>query len=810
MNLKHNGIISIATGRSRKELNWKNKDWQWSDLLQKLGTTHRTAETYAEYLSSKKPRQDEIKDVGGFFGGFLAGGKRRNGSVLNRQLITLDIDFAKAGLWDDFTMLYDQAACVYSTHKHCADSPRLRLIMPLDRPVATDEYEAIARRIAGNLDIEVFDHTTFQAERLMYWPSTAKDGEYVFEYQDGPWISADEVLASYHDWKDSSEWPVSVKVDKIVQRDIAKQGDPLEKTGIIGAFCRSYSIHEAIDAFLQDVYEPCAIDGRYTYSGGSTAAGLITYDDKFAYSHHGTDPASGKLCNAFDLVRIHKYSLKDEDAKEGTPPSKLPSFSAMTEMALKDAKVKQQFGEDQLSSALADFGSVELRKEDTEWLRTLEYDKKGVPLSTIDNIVKILENDVHLNNNIAYDAFEQRAVFKRKLPWRKVTHKDRYITDRDDDNIEHYIESVYGLSTSKLDKAMSVLYERHKFHPVRDYLQSLYWDGTPRVDSLFIDYIGAEDNPYTRAVTRKTLVAAVARVMQPGCKFDYMLVFVGKQGIGKSSLIGKLGKEWYSDSFATVQGKEAYEQIQGVWLVEMAELSGLRKADIETTKHFVSKREDRFRVAYGKRVENFPRQCIFFGSTNKTDFLRDPTGNRRFWPISIEQPKQNVFSGLTEEVVDQVWAEAVQLYKDGEELYLSKDMEELAFKVQERHSERDDRAGIIERYLDKLLPVSWEEKNIFEKREYLRGDDSIQEKGTIRRNRVCAAEIWCEAFELKQGDMNAHSIRFIHDILRGIDGWTEFKNKQRFGQYGIQRGYYRDGSFFEVTDKSVAEEEDLL
>ena len=795
----HNGHIILATGRSRKELQWKNKDMQWSDLVAKLSTTHRTHETYKEYLSAKPGVQDDIKDVGGFVGGHLAGGKRRKGSVLARQLLTLDMDYAPADFWAEFTLLYHQAACIYSTHKHSPDKPRLRLVLPLDREVSPDECEAIGRRIAGTLGIEYFDPTTFQAERLMYWPSTSKDAEFVFELQDGSWLSADETLASYRDWRDVSEWAVSVKVDKLVQRELVKQGDPLEKNGLVGAFCRSYTIHEAIEKFLPEVYEACMQEGRYTYTGGSTAAGVIVYDDKYAYSHHATDPAGGKLCNAFDLVRLHLYGLKDETAKEGTPSNKLPSFSAMSDMALKDAKVKQQFGEDRLSAAAADFGDVELSETNTDWLKDLDYDKKGVPLSTIDNLVKILEHDHLLSGSLAYDQFEQRPVFLRSLPWRKVTGADRYLTDRDADNMEHYIEHSYGISTGKIDKALSVIYERHKFHPVRDYLDTLQWDGEERVDMLFIDYMGAEDSAYVRAVARKMLVAAVARVMQPGIKFDNMAVTVGPQGIGKSSLFSKLGRSWFSDSFTTMQGKESYEQLQGVWIVEVAELSGMKKQEVETVKHFMSKREDRYRVAYGKRVENFPRQCVLFGSTNKIDFLRDSTGNRRFWPVRTGAPKKSVFEELTRVVVDQLWAEAVYLYEQGETLFLPKELEAQALEVQEQHSERDDRAGIIERYLEKLLPDGWEQRDMYKRREYYQSDDDLEEIGKYSRERVCAAEIWVEAFGLKLGDMNTYNTKFIHDAIRTMEDWKPYRYKARFGIYGLQRGYFKVGSFYEIT-----------
>ena len=185
------------------------------------------------------------------------------------------------------------------------------------------------------------------------------------------------------------------------------------------------------------------------------------------------------------------------------------------------------------------------------------------------------------------------------------------------------------------------------------------------------------------------LVAAVARIFNPGVKFDNMIVLAGTQGIGKSTLIARLGREWFSDSLTTVTGKDAYEQLQGVWLIEMGEMMATKKADIEATKHFLSKTEDIYRVAYGRRTSRFKRQCIFIGTTNDREFLRDRTGNRRFWPVDvgINPIKKQVYKCLDENTVNQIWAEAIELYKKGEELYLTGKEEKEAKKQQDEHSE---------------------------------------------------------------------------------------------------------------------------
>ena len=804
INLKYDGAFDIATGRHRKETKWVTREMTWSAFLKAIAVTHRTAESYREYLSSPRSRQDELKDVGGFVGGYIKGGRRKTENIIHRQLVTLDIDFPESDIWEDYLMLYGNAAAIYSTHKHCPQKPRLRLIIPLDRPVSEDEYTAISRHIAGSLGINCFDDTTYEVARLMYWPSTSHDGEYVFKYQDGPWFCADTVLSSYRDWRDSSQWPVSERVGELIKREIRKQGDPLEKPGIIGAFCREYDIHQAIETFLPDVYEPCDIENRYTYKGGSTTAGLIIYEDKYAYSHHGTDPAMGKLCNAFDLVRIHLFGARDEDATEGTPANRMPSYTAMTEMISKDERVRIRLGSEKIRESREDFefaGGIGEADPDDNWVKLLDLDQKGNTRATVNNIRIILENDPLLKGALAKNEFSRKEIALRDLPWRKVDPPTQCLTDTDDAGIRDYLEKVYHITgMQKVKDAVDLTVDKFSFHPIKDYLNALVWDGTERIDTLLTDYFAAEDTPYHRAVMRKMLVGAVKRIFEPGSKFDYMLVLVGRQGIGKSTFLKKLGLEWFSDTFTLSmlsQGKEAYEQIQSAWIVEIGELAGLKKAEIESVKHFISKQEDRYRVAYGRRVEDFPRKCIFFGTTNNKAFLRDPTGNRRFWPVDAgeEQPAKSVFE-LSRAEVDQIWAEALTLYRAGEPLYLSAEIEQQAYYRQKAHSDRDDKAGKIELFLDTLLPADWDKRDLYERRKFLNPDTlGPKEVGTVRREKVCVAEIYCELFGRNPSDMTRGNTKEYHDIMKNMEGWKELEKGEgvtRFLQYGRQRTYVRD------------------
>lgn len=796
--------IYIATGRSKTETKWKNVQISYDALVDKLKVTTRTRETFSEYKKMSKLQRDAIKDVGGFVGGSLKSGRRKAENLANRSLITLDldsVDISVSDVWESITMLNDFEVLIYSTHSHEPNNPRLRLIIPLERVVLPDEYQAISRKIAEEIGIDMFDDTTYEPSRLMYWPSTSADGEYIFKRQQGNWLNPDEVLARYLDWRDVSFWPESSRQAVRINTQIKKQEDPLTKKGIIGAFCRTYCIEDAIHKYLSDIYVPTTMEGRYTYAEGSTVGGLVTYEDKFAYSHHGTDPISGMLCNAFDLVRIHKFGLRDEDARPDTPVNRMPSFTAMSELASEDEEVKLTLGSERLNEAMDDFSDLEEddleNQNDMEWVKHLDYDMKGNLRSTIDNAVIILENDPRTKGKMIYNEFSNRATITSKLPW--TTRKEfRDWSDEDDAGVRYFLEQKYNLTgAGKIADAVSMVYQKHKIHPVRDYLNSLTWDGAERVETLLTDYLGAEDNIYTRAVIRTHLVAAVARVMRPGCKYDTMLTLTGPQGIGKSTFIRYLGKDWFNDSLDTVKGKDAYEQLQGSWIIEMGELTATKKADIEATKLFLSKTEDIYRVAYGRRTARFPRQCVFWGTSNDKHFLRDKTGDRRYWPVDcgVILSAKSVFEDLKKEV-DQIWAEAVALYNKGHKLYLEGSEADEALKQQREHAEDSPKTGLILEYLDREYPLNWNDMDLFERRNYLDGNDddfgataSIE---TAPKYKTCVIEIWCELFKGDPKALTPLMSREINEILRTLDDWEASKSGMRFGSlYGIQRAYVR-------------------
>lgn len=806
--MKHDKFINIAIGRSRKEINYVNKSISYLDFINNyLKDTKYTKENYKEYINFSKDIQDNIKDVGGFVGGFLKDGKRRKETVINRSLVTLDADFAYKNMIEDIEKNCDFAMCIYTTHKHTKENPRFRIVIPLSYEVDPIEYEAIARKLAFNIGIDYFDDTTYSPSRLMYFPSTSKDGDYVFKIIDKTWLNPKDILNSYENYKDESSWPFSSRTKgKVINSNTnVPKENPRLKEGIIGAFCRVYNVFDVIEKYLSNIYKKGDSDYRYTYINGSSSNGLIIYENgDFAYSHHSTDVCLDKLCNSFDLLRLHKFSNLDEKVSEDTPINKLPSYINMIEFISKDEKVILELGNSKLKQAKEDFKDLYNLNEDNNeniWITKLEVDKKGMYKASNKNIVTILENDINLKGKIAYNLFSNRTMVKGDLPWRSVSDKVRgdIWQDSDDANLRVYIDITYGIvAPYKINDGLAIIEKKNKYHPIIDYLNSNTWDKTSRVDTLMIDYLGAEDCEYTKSITRKMLVAAVSRVFNPGIKFDYMLVLVGRQGIGKSYIINLLGREWYSDSLNTVYGKEAYEQLQNAWILEMAELSATKKADAEAIKHFISKTEDSYRQAYGRRVDTFKRQCVFFGTTNENEFLKDRTGNRRYWPlmVGVNKPLKNLFKDLNKNEINQIWAEALYLYKCGEKLILEGEVEREANLKQEQHLESNSKEGMIREFLNMKLPKSWDKMDVFERRIYIGEGDGLREEGCIIRDKVCSAEIWVELFG---GDMKMFykgNAREINDILRKIDGWSALKNgagKLRFGKiYGVQRAFIRD------------------
>ncbi|KGN98419.1 hypothetical protein HQ36_02050 [Porphyromonas gingivicanis] len=798
MNLKYDFTIDLATAHSRLSKKWRNRQWKWSELLARCQETKRTSETAAEYARMTREEQSNVKDVGGFVGGYLSGGIRKNTNVLYRSVATLDIDYGTTNVWDDFQLAFDFAAMLYSTHKHSEQTPRYRLVFPLSRPVTSAEYEPLCRKIAYELGIDLFDATTYELPRLFYWPSTSKGAGYVFEYQDGPACDVDAVLSQYVDYRDVSAWPLSSREGDAIAHEMKKAGDPTEKPGLIGAFCRAYTIEEAIEHFLGGHYEETSAEGRYTYKLGSVSGGLVCYEGKFAYSHHETDPASRQLCNAFDLCRIHLFGAKDEGSR-ALDITRKPSYTAMQELASQDKNVKLLMSRERTKAAADDFEELALPEEySDEWKAKLEYSKSGRLQCTIGNIILILENDPALKGRLVYNLFAGTNEVIGGLPWGKG---GRQWADSDDANLRVWLERNYDITgKEKISDALTAVLTKHSYHPIRDYLNGLTWDGVPRLERLVIDYIGAEDNELSRAMTRKHFTAAVTRVFNPGCKYDYCLILTGPEGVGKSTLLGKMGGEWFNDSITTTEGKEGMEQLRRAWIIEMGELASLKRSEVESVKAYLSKQTDIYRAAYGRRTEEHPRQCIFCGTTNEGLFLKGDNGNRRFWVIEVNPTlrKYSKWQEALDRDRDQLWAEAVHCYKQGEKLYLSERLESEARQRQKEYNDDNDDpiATMLQRFLGMKLPADWATRDIDDRRRWLKSPDPLDAEGVEVRERVCAAEFICEqmGYDMKDKDYK-YLARRVCKLIDGLPDWErEGVSRHAEKWYGRQKGFRRTTS----------------
>lgn len=803
--------IAIATAGSRKSTRWPTSELMWSDLAKRLRTPLESQETLEEYLALSKSQQDELKDVGGFVGGTFREERRKANAVIGRDVLALDVDNVKERGTDEILQKIAGLGCgycLYSTRKHHAAAPRLRILIPFDRTVSPDEYEPIGRKIAELAGIlQNVDPTTFEASRFMYWASKCRNAEYVYRFEDKPFLSADGILKLFP-WQDVSTWPKVPGEGEKRQRRAKIQKDPLEKKGLVGAFCRIYDIPHVISSYLAEQYEedPRYPGTRYTYTGGSTQGGAVVYDGKFLYSHHATDPAGGTLNNSFDLVRIHLFNHLDDEAKPDTPPNRLPSYMAMCELALADTSVSKLLAQERYENALEAFSEQngedapksppdEKETPDLDWFSQLKISKTGKISSTINNIWIILNHDPVLKGKMAFDEFSNRGLVLGALPWDSSEGR-RDWADKDDAGLRQYLENVYDITgPGKIADALTNVAMANRFNDVQAYLNHLKWDGKKRIDQLLIYFFGADDTPYTRAVGRKFMCAAVARAFKPGIKFDTMMILVGPQGCGKTTFLRKLGKSWYTDSLTSFEGKTAAEIIQGNWIIELGELNAMRWGTINQVKQILSRSDDVFREAYGRRTGRFPRRCVFAGTTNDSEFLRDRTGNRRFIPVDLhptEETRKRIFN-LSDAEIDQLWAEAIVLWKLGEPLYLTGVAEKLAQEEQARHMESNPLEGPIREFLEQKIPPNWETMDLMSRRAfYGRGLVGVEEKDLVRREKVCAAEIWVECLHKDLSWMTRQNAAEINGILANVEGWERAKSGLRFGKfYGYQRAFVR-------------------
>lgn len=775
--------LAIAYGNNRQAKTWVNKTITFDDLKERLKNTIRTSESAEEYAKFNKAKRDSVKDHGGFVAGALKGGRRKIDTVEFRSMVALDGDRIDKEFLDGYEDKAPYTSVLYTTHSSTDAEPRVRLVYPLTRDVTPEEFVAVSRYLAQMLGIDYFDECSYQPNQLMYWPSTPANGTFVYKETDKGWLDPDSILSAHSEWKDPTRLPTSSRESRANSAATQVVQDPLTKEGTVGLFNRVYfPVTKAIEKYLSDVYEPTDNENRWHLIQSSSMAGVeIIEGGKFVYSHHAKDPAYLKLCNAFDLIRIHRFGDMDDKA----------SFTAMCELAMQDEEVRLLATKEKLAEA-----ETEFTQADDDWMKHLHYQPRtGILENSVYNLNLILSNDPDFKN-FAFNELAGRIQITGPLPWDRP-EGNTFWRDADTAQLKSIIDIRYLPFTSRNhDVAFTKIADDRHFHPVRDYLDGLpEWDGIERVEDVFIRYLQADDTPYVRAVTRKTFAAAVARIYCPGIKFDCVPVLDGDQGIGKSTIVKELvTSDYYSEtlSLTDMDDKSGAEKLQGFWAVEIGELAGMKKADIEKVKAFLSTCDDKYRPSYGKVVESHPRQCIIIATVNgERGYLRDITGNRRFWIIKLHQKKQKKTWNFTPEYRQQFWAEAKEIWKSGEKLYLEGDLLDDAEKAQQAAMEVDERVGMVEEYLSTMLPDEWATMDLGERRDYLHGSEfgRVNRKATTVRTEVSNAEIWCECFGKTLQELKPSDSYSIAALMGQIPGWVRTTSVKRQPLYGRQRIY---------------------
>lgn len=777
--------MDISIAKNRFDTILENVSVNLKELKDLLLKSKETFETHAEYMKFDKKKKDEIKDVGGFIGGKTDGMGKSYENIINRSLGVLDLDEnVPKDIVEKVKSKYNFKFFIYSTHKSTIDAPRIRIVVPFIEAILPSQYEAIMRYLASLIGIDMVDPKSFLPTQLMYFSSHSKDYmPILYESDCDNLLDPTLILKKFANYKNIEEYPVSKKEKDSISKIITdKMKDKKSKKGYIGAFNRTYSVDSAISKFLSNIYEKTNSKDRYTLIGAETEKGLKVFDNTVAYSHHATDKICGIAVDSFNLVRIHLFSYLDNGKNNGDI-KKLKSYKKMVELCEDDEDIKKNLNVDIKSD-------VNFNYECDDFLNILSRDPvSGKIIPTLENLLYILANDENLKG-IRYNEFTSQIDIVN-APWEKYCKSFR---DSDLDQLESYLSHNYvQFKSNTIKTALSKISTDRHYNPVIEYLeQNKEWDKVERIPTIFIDFFNADDNIYTREVASVIFVGAIKRIMEEGTKFDYFPVLCGYQGAFKSTFIKKFAKDWFSDSLSLsdIKDKTAAEKLQGNWFIEAPELSGLKKAEIESIKAFASRQDDKYRPSYGRVVESHPRRCIIWGTTNaENGFLRDVTGNRRFLVIKFSGKSKMQVKDIDNDFIDMVWAEAYYKYKKGYPIVLSEEAEKIAVKVQKDSMEQDDRLGIVYDYLEKLLPTTWNDLSINDRKSYITGYSS--HIGKVKRKYVSNVEIWSECFQKNPLEIKRPDSFDISSIMAKLPNWKMTGKARRIGKYGVHKVYKR-------------------
>ena len=722
------------------------------------------------------------KNEKSYLPGELKNHYRKNVNVINRSMLTLDLDGAQedgfealCGFLSDFYYFW------HTTYSHSEEKPSYRILVPLAEPVTPGQYGDLVRQIIAANPKASIDGASAKPAQIMFPPACKDPFSYDYGVHEGK-------LADGAQWLSSANGGEAVVPLARVQRRVAPEDAP----GIVGQFNRVYpDLDELIETY-ELPYEYDGATGRYRYTGSSASAtpGMREIEENpgYYYSWHAHDPAAGYAQNAFDLVRIHKFGHLDEDYKG--PVNRAPSYTACRDFLDTNEGFKKRANAEAYEAVVHNISksaegetnvpaktpqerktstSVEVltteELDNTQWVSQLEVDRKtGKFVDSISNLTLIFDNDPKMKG---VGWCERGEYFTEADPhnW-PDTKRSPKLTENQKVLLRNRYEKVYGLKVSP-ERLVQIFAERkvvNSFDPVRVYLESLHWDGNKRMETCLP---GVEDTEYNRMVARKVLLAAVARTFEPGVKVDEALILVGPEGTGKSSWIKEMSKG-FSVEFQNIESKDTVQILSETWIAMAEESEVVAKSDFNRLKSFLTQTSDTYRVPYAVEPETRLRRWVVWGSTNDMELLRERDGNRRFLMVECVRPRD--FDLLTPEYVDQIWAEAVHAYLMGESHVMNSYERELARTAREQHIHSDALTESIAEHLRLPITSDWHEK----KPETLRSIvgqwnvDVIGSTGDKERDFITPKEVWVEVEGMSLADFTLRDQSRVKDSLQAL------------------------------------------
>lgn len=764
--------LNITTAPKRNSRHWRSGTIEWEEIL--------------AWMDAPAP----IKEAGNYVLGVLretaathpnttgdcVALHRRKDAVVSRCALTLDVDHPGDGFLEQLPAL-GYTVLWHTTFSSVPWEPRYRLIIPLLRAVAPDEYITCATAVMATLGTDSFDPGSTEPERYMFKPGSPAGSPFSWAVVGSGWCDPDVLLDGFED--DLS--------DKPMPKPSRTKRDPFELEGRVGAFNRAYrDINELISAYDLP-YEADAVGARWHLVGARSQAGLGMVADGLVYSHHAGDPAFNKTCSAFDLVRLHRFSELDEGMSAQTPINRLPSYTAMLDLAAIDPRVTAEIvGADFRPNLDADADDDDTAPGPNDWKMGLSLNRLGRMKDEISNWDLVRANDP-VFRLLSYNELGLAIEALGDLPWRSLDRGGPAFTATDRAEMYHHIEREYKVRPSRgfMDELIDTTAMTRYRNPLVEYLTGLVWDGQPRVEECLP---GVRPTKYTRMVARKSLVAAVARMLDPGVKWDHTLILFGPEGLGKSYWVERLSRG-YTATLARIGDKDTLLAMQRSWIMVSDEGHSLKKADADEQKEFLTRTTDVFRMPYEREILPHKRHCVIWGSTNDEVFLRNQEGNRRFLIVHCEAKVD--FSSLTDAYVDQLWAEAVVLYRAGEQLYLDDTQSFTAVKARERFTEEDATTGFISEFLERLVPEDWDTLSSEARRVWLQDAADGHVKGTRQITQTCSAQIWVEVFGRRFGEHKRTDLLEISQALKRLPGWRALPGRHRVPNYGPQLVYER-------------------